>query len=181
MTKASAVDLVRRRFLEVHGAQVSPAYDRLLDVRESDGSRAALGYRRAADEVLFLERYLAAPVEACLSAVVGRPVARTGIIEIGNLAAADPFAMIALWGMAANDLGSGSEFAVATLTAPLRAMFARLGVTLHELAPAGIEQVGQPEGWGRYYDTDPRVCAGRIAQGQQAIAAFLGRRGRIAA
>jgi hypothetical protein len=179
--QASPADLVRRRFMEVHGATVRPAYGELLQVQDSDGARGALGYRRAAGEVLFLERYLDAPVETILSAALGQPVARRDVIEIGNLAAADPFAMISLWGMAANDLGSDCDFAVATLTAPLRAMFARLGITLHVLARAGIERADQPRIWGRYYETDPMVCAGRIAQGQQAIAAFLARRRRMAA
>lgn len=181
MTKASPIDLVRRRFHEVHGAVVRPGFRQLMQVQEQDDARAVLGYRRAGDEVLFLERYLGGTVEHCISAAFGRAVERAHVIEIGNLAATDPFAMISLWGMAANDLGSGCEFAVATLTAPLRAMFARIGVALRVLAPATIERAGDGEAWGRYYDSDPMVCAGLIADGQRAIAAFLARRLRLAA
>jgi hypothetical protein len=140
-----------------------------------------VGYRRAADEALFLERYLDAPVEELVSRAIGRPTRRENIVEIGNLAADDAFAMIELWGTAANDLGAACEVAVATLTAPLRSMFARIGLPLAVLAPAIIERSDNPADWGRYYESDPKVCAGVIADGQRAIGAFLSRRRRAAA
>lgn len=181
MSDSPEFHLVRRRFMETHGASVRPAFGQYSQIERGDLTRAALGFRRAGDEALFLERYLDAPVEQVVSAAVGKPTARESIIEIGNLAADDAFAMIELWGSAANDLGANCEIAVATLTAPLRAMFARIGVPLTVLAPAGAERADDPEAWGRYYASDPQVCAGIISQGQKAIAAFLARRRRAAA
>ncbi len=142
---------------------------------------AALGYRRAGAEPLFLEAYLDAPVEQAVSDAFGRPVARQAIIEIGNLASTNAMAMIDLWGAAANDLGAGGEVVVATLTAPLRRMFRRIGIALHDLGAAEPGRLGTAAGaWGSYYEQDPRVCAGAIAQGQEAIADFLSRRTRRA-
>lgn len=181
MSATSPNELIRRRFLEAHGANVTPGYNHLLNVSQGDAARAALGYRRARDEALFLERYLDMPVEQCVSAALGRTVGRDSVIEVGNLAASDPFAMISLWGRAANDLGTECEIAVATLTAPLRAMFRRMGLSLHVLASAQVELADQPSDWGRYYDADPMVCAGLVAEGQRKIAAFLARRPRVAA
>ncbi|MCT2398201.1 thermostable hemolysin [Novosphingobium mangrovi (ex Huang et al. 2023)] len=181
MDDSPEISLVRRRFLEAHGASVRPAFGSYVHVTRAERPRAALGYCRAGSEPLFLERYLDAPVEQAVSAATGRPAARESIIEIGNLAADDAFAMIELWGSVANDLGAGCEIAVATLTAPLRAMFARIGVPLVVLGSAVAERADDPEAWGHYYARDPQVCAGVIAQGQQAIAAFLARRRRSAA
>ena len=106
-------------------------------------------------------------------------VPRKDIIEDGNFAAETAIAMIELWGAAANDLAGRSAIAVATLTAPLRRIFTRIGVPIVEIAPARPEALGAAAAeWGRYYETDPRVCAGIIREGQAAISAFLARRNR---
>ncbi len=173
-------DLIRRKYQEVFGASVRPAYDNWLQANES--ADAALGYRRAGSGPLYLEAYLDCPVEQLVSAAAGRPVERTAIIEIGNFAADNALAMVELWGRAANDLGGNGEVAVATLTAPLRRMFARIGLPITQLAPARAERLGEQAGqWGSYYASDPVVCMGEIAQGQAALAAFLARRQRMAA
>ncbi|MCJ2178292.1 thermostable hemolysin [Novosphingobium album (ex Hu et al. 2023)] len=181
MSDSPEFHLVRRRFMEAHGASVRPAFGHYSQIERAELTRAALGFRRADGEPLFLERYLDAPIEQVVSGALGKSMARESIIEIGNLAADDAFAMVELWGSAANDLGTDCEVAVATLTAPLRAMFARIGVPLVVLAPAAAERADEPEAWGRYYASDPQVCAGIISQGQQAIGAFLARRRRVAA
>ena len=141
-----------------------------------------MGYRRAGTEPLFLEAYLDKPIETLVSARLRRPIERDAIIEIGNLAASNVWSMIALWGEAANDLGDTSDVVVATLTAPLRRMFARIGVPVHELVEADPAKLGSAAAnWGSYYAQDPRVCAGRIAEGQRAIAQFLAKRRRESA
>lgn len=173
-------NLVARRYDSVHGASPQSGFVEMLHILKGDMARAVLGYRRAREEALFLEAYLDAPVEQCLTRALGRPVARDSVIELGSLAAVDGFAMVSLWATAANDLGDDCEIAVATLTAPLRRMFARMGVPLYRLAPASIDRVADPERWGRYYDSDPIVCAGFIAEGQRAIASYLAPRRGIA-
>ncbi len=170
---------IDRAFMRSYGASDAASYDDYLAIRDRTHVRAALGYRRAGAEPLFLERYLDQPVEKSVSDAFGRGVQRDRIIEIGNLAASNAWSMIALWGDAANDLGGSNEVVVATLTVSLRRMFARIGVPLHELAPADPARLGEASAdWGEYYRTEPRVCAGVIADGQRAIAAFLARRRR---
>ena len=181
MLETRSTDLVSRRYLHVHGAQVRATYTETLAVSREGFTRAVLGYRRADAEDLFLERYLDVPIELCLSQALGRPVPRGSVIEIGNLAADDAFAMVALWASAANDLAGACEIAVATLTAPLRRMFTRMGVPLYVLAPATLDRAGDAGEWGRYYASNPVVCAGLIAPGQEAIGAYLASRRGIAA
>lgn len=168
-------ELIRRKYQEVFGANLRPAFD--IWMQPSSGTAAALGYRRADPQALYLETYLDCPVEDLASAALGRKIDRSSIIEIGNFAADNALAMVELWGRAANDLGRNGEIAVATLTAPLRRMFARIGVPIVELAPARPERLGGQAGqWGSYYASDPIVCMGAIAEGQAAISAFLARR-----
>lgn len=177
MPSTKQSDLIRRRYRDVFGAAIQPAFGAWREAGSGDRTHAALGYRRAGAEPLFLEAYLDQPVEEVILARTGRPVARGAIVEIGNFASDNAMAMIALWGAAANDLGGSSEVAVATLTAPLRGMFARIGVPVVALAPADPARLGaSASAWGSYYATDPHVCMGDIADGQRAIAAFVARR-----
>lgn len=173
MTDPTAIAMIRHCYKRAFEADIRPAYDTYV----GQSGLAALGYTRAGEAPLFLERYLDQPIEAHASAVLNRQVARGSIVEIGNFAACSAMAILTLWGQAANDLGSGSEIAAATLTAPLRRMFARIGVPIIEIASARPESLGNDAAhWGSYYDQDPRVCIGEIAAGQDAISAWLGRR-----
>jgi hypothetical protein len=166
-------------FRHRYGAKGAGGYGHHLAIGDCQQKGAALGYRRAGQQRLFLEQYLDEPVETAVSAALGRSVAREQIIEIGNLAASNAWSMIALWGEAANDLGGSCEVVVATLTASLRRMFGRVGVPIVEVAAADPSRLGVAAAdWGAYYDTDPRVCAGPIADGHRAIAAFMARRRR---
>ena len=180
MQTRPTIDLISRRYHEVFGATVRPGFDHWMQSGNEAG--AALGFRRAGSEPLYLESYLDCPIQELVSTTLGKPVERSAIIEIGNFAADNALAMVELWGRASNDLGHNGEVAAATLTASLRRMFSRIGVPIIALAPARPERLGkQAEQWGSYYASDPMVCIGVIAQGQAAISAFLARRQRKAA
>ena len=182
MQPAQARAFIDETFRHAYGADHAAGFGDYLAVRQPVTGRAALGYRRAGSERLFLEQYLDQPIERAVSVAFQRAVERDAIVEIGNLAANNAWSMIALWGEAANDLGGSSEIVVATLSRQLRAMFARIGVPVHELAPADPVRLGSAAvGWGSYYRTDPVVCAGQIVEGQRAIAEFLARRRRVRA
>jgi hypothetical protein len=57
----------------------------------------------------------------------------------------------------------GYEWVVFTATRELISIFNRLGLPLLALAPADPARLGEAAGsWGRYYDTQPVVVAGRI-------------------
>lgn len=177
MSASLEISLISRKYRDVFGAMLKPAFGTYLHCGAHEESGAALGYQRAGEQPLFLERYLEQPVEQAVSGAFGRTIDRTRIVEIGNFAADNALAMVELWGAAANDLGGSSEVAVATLTAPLRRMFARIGLPILVLAPASAAFLGtEAREWGSYYELDPQVCAGMIVEGQTAISAFLQRR-----
>jgi len=182
MRAVEEFDLIHRRYRDVFGASLAPSFSSYMHRGCSNEHGAALGYKRAGDEPLFLEAYLDEPVEEAVSHAVRRPVSRDRIVEIGNFAADNVIAMVSLWGAAANDFAGLSEYAVATLTQPLRRMFSRIGVPVIPVASALPERLPQGTGdWGSYYQLDPWVCTGNIAEGQNALTAFLRRRQRVAA
>lgn len=78
--------LICWRYEEVHGAVPEIAYGRFIGAGGAAATKAALGYRRAEAQAMFLETYLDRPIEAELSEIFGRPIPRRNIVEIGNLA-----------------------------------------------------------------------------------------------
>lgn len=178
MDRVDTERLIERKYREVFAANIRPCFEQFLDNGAAASRQAVVGYQRAGAEPLFLEAYLDEPVEAAIARTFGVACERSQVVEIGNFAADDALAMLELWGSAANDLGNGSEYAVATLTAPLRRIFARIGIPITIIAQADADRIGATRAdWGAYYDLDPQVCVGRIIDGQKAIAAWLARRG----
>jgi len=159
---------VSTRFDQAFGATADPAYP-AWQVRGAGGrgasEAAALGYRPAADQRLFLEAYLDRPIEQAVSERLGRPVDRAEIVEIGCLASTSPVALIHLWHDTATTLGARHTLVAATVTATVRRLLGRAGVPLVEIARADPGRLADAARWGRYYDDDPRVCVGVIADG----------------
>lgn len=167
MHDAALIALIRDRYAAVHGAVPASDYPTYLTIGAPNAPQATLGYRLADTGGLFLEAYLDRPIEVVLTERFDRPVPRARIVELGDHASQRGGATVRLWRESAAALAGQADIAVAVLTRPLRTMFARLGLELVELAPARIEAMGEAgSAWGRYYQTDPMVCAGDIAAGR---------------
>jgi hypothetical protein len=108
----------------------------------------------------FSEQYLDCPIEAVLSELDRRPVARAEILEVTTLVSNRPAESIRLI-RAITGLGRslGMRWGLFTATARLRRALPRLSMPMVELAPARRELVANPEDWGSYYETEPWVCA----------------------
>jgi hypothetical protein len=134
-----------------------------------------VGLRAARDESLYLEHYLAAPVECVLAERAGRAVQRSRIVEVGHLASRNCLAAARIAAALPRYLLERDyEWIVFTGTRTVRGILGRLGAPLHELALATAECVsGTRDSWGRYYDTDPRVYAGFLPDARR-IPALLG-------
>lgn len=171
------VNFIQTRFAAVHGARAPVGYSRFMSRMRSAQHGAALGFRRASEGRLFLEAYLDGPVEQLLAQRLGWPVQRARIVEIGSLAANSPQELIKLWCSAACELIEDSDVGVAVLTRRLRMMLRRIGITLHELAPALPDRLGAAGAeWGSYYSNDPVVCAGELVDARRQLAKFMARR-----
>lgn len=167
---------IQRAFARHHGAAVHAFMPTLLAL-EGQGGRVCgvVGFRKAAAEPLFLERYLDTSVEVALAEQVGEPVARSQIVEVGNLASLSCQAACHLVAALPRILlADGNQWIVFTATAVVRAMLARFRAPVIELARATRDRLDDADEWGRYYDNDPRVVAGYLQNGiAAAVAAEL--------
>jgi hypothetical protein len=167
-------DFIRGCFANAYGARIGQFMPRLMSLHDGSGTVcAALGMRPGGALPMYLEHYLDAPVEQVLAAVAGEPVARAGMVEVGNLAV---------------DNAGGARWLIAALTAwlhvhryrwvvftgvpALRNAFTRLGIELLDLGAADASRLppGEADRWGQYYAQRPRVLAGRVAQGHAVLA-----------
>ena len=125
---------------------------------------AAAGYRAGDRGPLFLERYLAAPIETYLVQGPSALPERSRLVEVGHLAATRAGAgrrLILLLGPHLAALGF--QWVIGTLTQELRQLFLRLGIVPLSLAEADPALLGaEISRWGSYYDHRPVVLAGRI-------------------
>jgi hypothetical protein len=151
-------------------------YPTLMSVQDGEGRiHAAVGFRFAAREALFLEQYLDEPVEAAIQRASGEPVAREGVAEIGNLGSDSVGASMFLFLALARHLDQkGCTHAVATATRQLRRSFGRVGFDTQILTRAEPSRLGDAAGeWGAYYERDPEVLAGAIGPALRPLSQML--------
>lgn len=152
-------------YAKTYGALIGVHYPTLLSVRGKDGRiLAALGFRAATNDALFLEQYIDQPVEAAISQAFGQPVDRSRIVEVGNLASAGHGAAVFLFValMAYLDCQRFSHLAL-TGTKILRGYFRKLGLDpriMHDADPARLSDGGKS--WGSYYAAEPKLIGGDI-------------------
>lgn len=163
---------IRQHYARAYDADVRHFLPRLLVLHDDTELQAALGFRRARGNRLFLEQYLDVSIEAALSLHLGRYVPRHGLVEVGNLVTAHPGG--ARWLIAALTAylkGAGYDWAVFTAVTALRNAFTRLGVELVPLAPADVMRLTPEEraDWGSYYATEPMVMAASVHQSHDAL------------
>lgn len=167
---------IRQVFHQAYGAQIHTFYPSLIGINRPDSSFAAVAGIRAASESLFAEQYLDRPIERLL-AERGHLVRRQAIVEVGNLAPAS--AGQARWliaTMTAYLHAAGFSWVVFTAVPALHNAFLRMGLPLTALADADRSRL-DPElqdNWGRYYDGRPRVYAGYIRTGYNALNRQIG-------
>lgn len=159
---------VHDAFAAKHGAEVHSFMPSLFALRSSNGRLCSVaGFRAAADEPLFLERYLPKPIEHALSEALGTPIRRDQIVEVGNLASIScRAAMTLMLELPRLLLERGQHWMVFTATDTVRTLLDAYRAPLIQLATAKADCVaGFGDDWGRYYDTDPRVMAGFLPNG----------------
>jgi len=168
--------LIRHVYAQTYGGDIAITYPTLMSLRDADDRiLAGVGFRPAASGPLFLETYLDQPVEQLIP---GTPD-RSAVVEIGNLAAAEPGASYLLFmALAAYLHDQGFEKAVVTATRPLRRLFRHIGFDAVELGRAQAGRIGNAGAWGSYYANDPRIVCGNVAFGADCLDRFLAGDGR---
>ncbi|HBR68830.1 MAG TPA: hypothetical protein DEA55_05580 [Rhodospirillaceae bacterium] len=164
-------DFIRAIYKQSYDADITVNYPVLMSVRNADGDiLAAVGFRYAKDEQLFLEYYTQEPIERLLDCP------RHEIVEIGNLASAGQGASAFLFAALASYLNNkGIRHAAVTGTDFLHRYFERVGLKPQKICNADIKAVEHDrQNWGSYYDTQPRVLVGSVATGVKRLKHMLG-------
>jgi hypothetical protein len=168
-----AEQFVSSCFQQHYGAEIRHFMPLLMSLSDQhDELKAVLGFRYADRNPLFLEKYLERPVEQVLAAKLKRPVNRSHLVEVGNLAVntagGGRWLITALTAYLST---TGCEWALFTIGSPLHNAFIRLGLQLVDLAAARRESLPLEEQalWGSYYEQKPKVMAGNIAQGHAVL------------
>ena len=159
-----------------YGSVIAHHYPMLMNVHDSSGTvLAAVGFRLASEERLFLEQYLPQPVESCVGAAFEHSIGRETIVEIGNLGSAGRGASLFLFvALAAYLRAQSLDFAVVTGTLSMRRLLTSFGIEfleLHHADPAALVDKGVS--WGSYYCRDPKVITGAIAPAYARLEPFL--------
>jgi hypothetical protein len=166
--RAALEDFVRREFHAHFGARIRQFMPELVGLHGPDGSiRAVVGCRAAAEEPLFLETYTREPIEIALASSNGFFVPREHIVEIGSLACRNGTAAVAIVrALVPYLLRAGFTWVVFTGADTVMNVFRSLGLSPRALCPADPLLLGEARhDWGTYYDHEPQVMAGRIADG----------------
>lgn len=164
-------DFIRAIYKQSYNADIEVNYPVLMSVRNANGDiLAAVGFRYAKDESLFLEHYTQGSVEKLLDCP------RNEIVEIGNLASAGQGASAFLFAALASYLNNKDiRYAAITGTDFLHRYFERVGLKPRKICDADIKAVEHDtQNWGSYYDTQPRVLVGSVETGVKRLKAMLG-------
>ena len=169
----SAVEsFIRERFFEHYGAHIQHFMPCLLALVDDDGVlRGAAGLRSAGSGPLFLERYLARPIEQEILLRNGRVLNRNEIVEVSNFGTLAPGSARVLI-VALTDLlvAQGFRWICFTGTPMLINSFQRLGLSPLCVGQARPECLGdEVADWGTYYQTNPQVMVGEIMGGHQRL------------
>ncbi|WP_295802190.1 thermostable hemolysin [uncultured Microbulbifer sp.] len=152
---------ITAQFRDVYGARIRHFLPWLLTCGKGDELHGVLGLRRAEQEPLFLEQYLGLPVEEVLSAAADEPVARDGIVEIGNLVATARGSSRLLFLMLAELFAAADlTWAIFTATPEVQHLLQKLTDNQRVLCRADGACLGTAlADWGSYYACRPAVVA----------------------
>jgi len=158
--RQAAEDHVHSVYKNVYGAEVTEFAPLLVSVSRDNGEiLCAAGVRTAADG-FFSDTYLESDFSSALLAKTGHFIPASEIMEVVSLASITPFPVLPMldkladWGRT-----QGMTCGVFTATAPLRKLLQRSGLNHVALCAADPGRLGGADSWGRYYQTDPWVCA----------------------
>ncbi|MDD0995320.1 thermostable hemolysin [Pseudomonas sp. TNT2022 ID1044] len=159
---------IQQRFRKAHGADIRHFMPELFGMSDVYVTLSAVvGVRLASSGPLFLEGYLDESIEPLISAAAEQTVARTSVVEVGNLAASDTgSARLSIIVMTYLLAMGGLEWVAFTGSLGLVNSFHRLGLKPVTLCAADPARLGEERhAWGSYYESKPWVHVGNIRAG----------------
>lgn len=160
--RAEVESFIQNIYLERYGAHVRSFTPVLVGLKDEYGQLvAAVGYRCADANTLFLEQYFDAPIEQVMSRNAGVALSRSGLVEVAHLVALKPGQGRRMM----SELGAllqskGVIWIVSTVTRELRHLFVRMGIAPLALGAADASCLGRDvKDWGTYYAHEPVVLA----------------------
>jgi hypothetical protein len=173
----AAAAMIEQHFLATHAARITVPALPLAVARGAEGRILGAAGLRVAAQGFVSQVYLDRPVAEELTALSGAAVAPQDVIEVVSLACPAPAATLpVIEAITAEGRRLGASWGLFTATGPLMRLLRRTGVPIVALAPARAERMGDPARWGRYYQTEPWVCA---LQEHAGPLRFMPRRGAI--
>jgi len=163
-------DFIKNIFRKHHDAELTHFAPSLLAIfNQENDVEAALGYRLAKEEPLFLEHYLDQSIESLVSTYIGKNIERSSIGETGNLASSDAKSCKALFAYTADYLHQqGIEWFVSTGTGVMRVVYRRLGIKAHIIHDVEKSRLGKEQhSWGSFYEDKPKIILINVAQARQ--------------
>ncbi len=165
---------IKIAFQRAYGAKLTRLMPRLFTLQAPDRRVVAgFGLREAAAGPLYLETYLDRPVEEVIGREANRSVARSSIVEVGNLAATPGGARAMIVALTNHLHQAGFEWVTFTGVAALRAAFFNLGLCPFVIAAADPDRLppGDLALWGDYFVARPMVMGGHVPSGQRSLVA----------
>lgn len=164
-------DFIKAIYKQSYNADITVDYPVLMSVRNADNDiLAAVGFRYAAHEPLFLEQYTQHPIELSLGC------RRDEVVEVGNLASAGQGASVFLFAALSSYLHNKNiRYAAVTGMDFLHRYFERIGLDPQKVCDAHLASVAEDkQNWGTYYDTSPRVLTGSVEKGVKRLHTVFG-------
>ncbi len=160
--RAEVESFIQNIYQARYGAHVRSFTPILLGLKDEHGQLvAAVGYRYADLNTLFLEKYFDTPIEHVMSRNACVALSRSGLVEVAHLVALKPGQGRRMM----SELGAllqsnGVTWIVSTVTRELRHLFARMGIAPLALGSADADRLGDDvNDWGSYYEHEPVVLA----------------------
>jgi len=167
--RGQATAFVSQVFQNAYQANVQHFMPNMMRLRDKRLQyKSVMGYCPANEGQLYLEHYLDEPIEHYISRYLGRTIPRSDIVEVGNLAEANPGdARMAITAATAFFYTAGYRWVVFTGVRRVRNTFLKLGLSPKELIAADERKLpqGHIKQWGSYYQGDPVVCFGSLEDG----------------
>lgn len=168
LSDASEIKLfIRDIYKKYYDADIVVSYPYLMAVHDRHNNiLAAVGFRFAVNNHLFLEQYFDQPIQDVVSEKYHQIIARSQIVEIGSLASRGGVAKFLFLAIAGYLQKMGYSYVAMTGTSNLRKNFSRLNLKPKIICKAKSERLTDvSQNWGSYYDSRPKVMVGNIKTG----------------